>query len=88
MPITRLRRWYGDIRVWLLEPIDLPVVVHSHLHGETIAKCSKCIKYLHNRFALRFLSHVVEDHKLDHSIAVDILERVHDARLQTKRKVL
>jgi hypothetical protein len=39
-----------------------------------------CVKYLHNRFGLRFLTHVVDDHKMDHDVAIDVLERLHAAR--------
>lgn len=61
-------------------PLTLSVDV-----GIEIAGCERCVRYLHNRFALSFITHIVEDHKMCHDTATEILERVHRQRLANKQ---
>jgi hypothetical protein len=45
-----------------------------------ISSCKQCIRFLNNRYALSFITHVVEYHHLDHDVAVEVLERLNRSR--------
>jgi hypothetical protein len=49
--------------------------------GRDIASCLHCVKLLNNRWALTFITHVVDDHKLDHEVAIEVLDRVYRERI-------
>ncbi len=44
---------------------------------EDIAGCEHCVRLLHNRYALSFITHAVDHHCMDHDAAVEVLERLH-----------
>ena len=71
-----------EIRI-TVQPLNPEVAERLKKHHEGMAECQRCHKFHNGRYSLSLITHLVDEHKVESELAIEIVEKLGRRTLYT-----